>query len=225
MEVVHQRIVSVLQDPVLLLVWLTINGLCVVWLLYDLRTANPQTQGLMRWVWILTVAYSGPLGLLVYVYSGRAQIRRDSLWRRAFRSVSHCYAGCGVGEIAGVIIAAGILSLGALAVSVTTFTLAYVAGFAFTIGPLMAMGMGFGVALRDTVVSETISITAMEVTAISVDLWLGQGATMFQPLFWTALLTSLSAGLLAAYPVNILLIRFGIKEGMGHPAEGHAHCH
>jgi hypothetical protein len=39
----------------------------------------------------------------------------------------------------------------------------------------------------------------------------------FTVLFWTALLLSLTAGLLAAYPVNALLIRFGIKEGMMNP--------
>jgi hypothetical protein len=225
MDVLHHEVLAVLNSPVVLFIWLTVNVLCVVWLLSDLRRANPQTQGLMRWVWILTIAYSGPLGVLVYVYSGRAQIARDSLWRRAFRSLAHCYAGCGVGEIMGVVLAAGLLSLGTVAVSAVTFVLAYAAGFSLTIGPLMAAGEGFSEAFRDTVVSETASITVMEVTAISVGLWMGQGATILHPLFWTALLTSLTAGFVAAYPVNVLLIRFGIKEGMGHPAEAHAHCH
>ncbi len=37
------------------------------------------------------------------------------------------------------------------------------------------------------------------------------------PVFWGALIISLSMGLLAAYPVNVLLIRFGVKEGMHNP--------
>jgi hypothetical protein len=45
----------------------------------------------MKFVWGFTVLYSGPVGLAVYWYSGRSQIRRDSLWRRGFRSVCHCY--------------------------------------------------------------------------------------------------------------------------------------
>ncbi|MQX36306.1 DUF4396 domain-containing protein [Roseospira navarrensis] len=223
MDAIRSALVPVLNHPATLSVWVALNALCVVWLLYDLRTRNPQTHGLMRWVWILTVSYSGPIGLAVYYWSGRAQIARDSLSRRAFRSVSHCYAGCGIGEIAGVIIAAGILALGTLAVGAVSFALAYVAGFALTIGPLMAAGETFPVALKDTLVSETISITVMEVVAISVDIWLAGGAGMSEPLFWTGLLVSLSAGLLAAWPANVLLIHFGIKEGMGHPGEAHAH--
>ncbi len=35
--------------------------------------------------------------------------------------------------------------------------------------------------------------------------------------FWSSLTVSLTLGLLAAYPVNALLIGFGVKEGMGSP--------
>lgn len=38
-------------------------------------------------------------------------------------------------------------------------------------------------------------------------------------LFWTGLVFSLSLGLIAAYPVNVFLIEFGVKEGMMTPAE------
>lgn len=40
---------------------------------------------------------------------------------------------------------------------------------------------------------------------------------MGEPRFWASLVVSLSVGLFAAYPVNLLLIRFGIKEGMHDP--------
>ncbi|MBB4285657.1 DUF4396 domain-containing protein [Roseospira goensis] len=223
MESLRTALVPILDQPAVLVGWLLLNAASLVWLLRDLRHRNPQTMGLMRWVWILTVAYSGPVGLLVYYYSGRAQIARDSLWRRAFRSLAHCYAGCGIGEIIGIVVVAGILALGALTVSTITFALAFAAGFALTMGPLMAEGVSAREAFRDSVVSETASITVMEVVAIGVDLWLAGEATMAQPLFWTSLLVSLTAGLIAAYPVNVLMIRGGIKQGMGHPAEAHGH--
>lgn len=38
-------------------------------------------------------------------------------------------------------------------------------------------------------------------------------------MFWTALVFSLSLGLIAAYPVNVLLIEVGVKEGVMNPAE------
>ena len=83
-----------------------------------------------------------------------------------------------------------------------------------------------GTALWDALVSETASITVMEVTALAVDLWLSASASFSDPLFWSSLIISLSAGLAAAYPVNVILVRTGIKEGMHDPrqmAGGHSH--
>lgn len=202
-----------------LLTWILLVVAALTVLGRDLRVHNRAIGGLMKWVWIFTVAYSGPLGLAIYYYSGRRQITRDSLWRRAFRSVAHCYSGCGAGEIAGVFIAAGLLSLGNWGVAVITFALAYVAGFALTVGPLMQEGVGLRQALWDAFYSETASITVMELVAIGVDLWLAGNATIGEPLFWSSLVVSLTAGLVAAYPVNVLLIALGVKEGMHSPRE------
>jgi hypothetical protein len=199
--------------------WLAVTATCVLWLLRDLRTRNPEIAGLMQFVWIFTVAYSGPLGLWIYWTAGRKQIARDSMWRRGARSVAHCYSGCGLGEIAGVLVTVGLLSLGTWWAAGTTFVLAYVAGFALTAGPLMQEGVAPAVAVRDAFYSETASITVMEVVAIGVDLLLARSATMADPLFWSALIVSLTAGLVAAYPVNVLLIRWGVKEGMHDPRE------
>jgi hypothetical protein len=57
----------------------------------------------------------------------------------------------------------------------------------------------------------------MEVVAIGADLWLAGDAGWDDPLFWGTLIFSLSLGLLAAYPVNAVLIHFGVKEGMMNP--------
>ncbi|HSR73001.1 MAG TPA: DUF4396 domain-containing protein [Kiloniellales bacterium] len=216
---------SALTSPLFLAAWLPLVGLSLAALLRDLARNNPQIGGLMKWVWVLTVLYSGPLGLWVYYYSGRAQIARDSLWRRGFRSVAHCYSGCGAGEIVGVLVTAGLLSLGTWWVAGVTFALAYVAGFGMTVGPLMQEGVGLRQALWDAFYSETASITVMEVVAIGTDIWLAGDATMAQALFWSSLVFSLSVGLLAAYPVNVVLIRFGVKSGMHSPKEAAGHGH
>ena len=68
-------------------------------------------------------------------------------------------------------------------------------------------------------------VTAMEVTAIGVGLWIAGDATLGEPLYWTSLLLSLTIGFFAAYPVNLVLIRWGIKSGMGHPGGDHHHGH
>ncbi|MCL7417678.1 MAG: DUF4396 domain-containing protein [Halalkalicoccus sp.] len=188
-------------------------------LVWDLRANNEELGGLMKYVWGFTVLYSGPIGLAGYWYSGRTQIAHDSLWRKGFRSVGHCYSGCGAGEITGVVVALGLLSLGNLYVALATFALAYVFGYALTVGPLMQDGVPFKEAMVDALYSETASIAVMEVVAIGTDLWLAASATMGETLFWAALVFSLSMGLVAAYPVNVVLIRLGVKEGMMNPAE------
>lgn len=208
---------AIVANPALLVGWAALTGVSLVVLALDLRRRNAWLKGLMRWVWVLTVAYAGPFGLAGYWFAGRRQIPRDTVWRRGFRSVAHCYSGCGAGEITGVFIAAGLLSLGTWWVAGLTFALAYVAGFALTVGPLVQEGVGISPALRDAFYSETASITVMEVTALGVDLGIAGRATMADPIFWSSLAISLGAGLLAAYPVNVLLIHWGVKEGMSDP--------
>ncbi len=200
-------------------IWATLNlvSLGVLW--WDLRERNQNLPSMMKFVWSLVIAYSGPVGLAVYWYSGRTQMDEDSLWKQGFRSTSHCYSGCGIGEVIGITAATIILSFPVLWVVVVTFALAYLFGFGFTIGPLMQEGVGFGEAVKDALWSETPSITIMEIAAIGTDLLLAGGTGWTNPLFWTALFFSLTIGFIFAYPVNALLIIFGVKEGMGNPAE------
>lgn len=216
---VQAALQRVLTNPVFLGGWIVLVLVSLGVLVRDLRRNNQALGSLMKHVWGFTVLYSGPIGLAGYWYSGRAQISHDSLWRRGFRSVSHCYSGCGAGEISGVVIAVGLLALGNLYAALITFALAYVFGYAMTIGPLMQEGVPFREATIDAFYSETASIAVMEIVAISTDLWLAGEATMGDVLFWSALVFSLSMGLLAAYPVNVLLIERGVKEGMMNPAE------
>ncbi len=149
--------------------------------------------------------------------TGRKEIASDGSWRRAFRSVAHCYSGCGLGEIVGVTVSVGLFAAGNVTAALVTFACAYIAGLVLTVGPLMQGGMSFPAALKDAVIAETPSILVMEVVAIGADLWIAGGATMGEPLFWSALIVSLSLGLFAAYPVNVLLLRQGVKEGMMDP--------
>ena len=198
-------------------IWAVIVVACLTVLVTDLRKRNPEIMSLMRAVWFLTVLYSGPIGLAVYWFSGRKQIPSDSVWRRGWRSVSHCYSGCGAGEIIGVIITMGILGWATRPAAVATFVLAYLFGYALTAGPLIQEGMAIRTALWDAFTSESASIFVMEVVAIGVDLWLSGGAGLAEPLFWNGMVVSLTCGLLAAWPVNVLLIRFGVKSGMHDP--------
>lgn len=199
--------------------WGLVVLLCLGLLARDLRHRNPEIMTLMRMVWFLTVLYSGPIGLGVYWFSGRKQISTDSVWRRGWRSVGHCYSGCGAGEIIGVVVTIGLLGWAVQPAAIATFLLAYLFGYALTAGPLIQEGMAVRTALWDAFTSESVSILVMEVVAIGVDLWLSGDAGLGQPLFWGAMVVSLSCGLLAAWPANVLLIRLGVKSGMHDPRE------
>jgi len=213
-----------ISQPAFLIVWGASVAIAIGVLVWDLATKNPAIKGLMRVVWLLTVAYSGLLGLAIYFYSGRAQIPEDDLFRRALRSVSHCYSGCGAGEILGVSLAVGVLALPTAGVAAVTFTFAYVFGLALTVGPLVQDRVPFRTAMKDGVVSETASIVVMELVAIGVDLALARDAGMDEPLFWSSLAVSLTLGLIAATPVNAWLIARGVKAGMHDPREMAAHA-
>lgn len=212
-------IVPILSNPVVLGLWalLILVSLSVLW--WDIRERNQVLPSMMKFVWTLTVLYSGPFGLAIYWYAGRTQISRDSFWRRGLRSDSHCYSGCGAGEIVGITLAQGILALSTLWVVVITFGFAYLFGYGLNIGPLMQEGTNFREATKDAFLSETPSITIMEIAAIGTDLLIAGTAGMGSALFWMALSFSLSVGFIAAYPVNAGLISLGVKEGMMDPRE------
>ena len=216
MEALH----SVLSSGGLLLGWIVLMLASQVMLIGDLRWHNAHLMGLMKLVWVLTVLYSGPMGLAIYWTCGRKEMTRDTLSRRAFRSVAHCYSGCGMGEITGLFIAVGLLQLGTTSVALLTFALAYLAGYALTVGPLVQEGTSLKTALWDAFLAETPSITVMEVVAIGLDLAISGSAGIAEPLFWNSMILSLGCGLLAAWPVNALLIRHGVKEGMMDPRHG-----
>ncbi|MDS0301066.1 DUF4396 domain-containing protein [Halogeometricum sp. S1BR25-6] len=218
-EPAREVLVPFLSDPLVAGVWGLIVLVSVGILRWDLRTNNQVLGSMMKGVWTLCVFYSGPFGLAIYWYSGRTQIPNDSVWRRGFRSTSHCYSGCGAGEIVGITLAQGILALTIGWVAAITFGFAYLFGYALTIGPLMQDGVGFKEATWDALLSETPSITVMEVFAIGTELLLASQTHMGEILFWTALAFSLSIGFLVAWPVNVLLVKYGVKEGMSNPAE------
>ncbi len=209
-----------MDSPLVLALWLASSAISVGVVTVDLRRRNAHLPSLMRWVWLLTVAYSGFFGLVVYWTTGRKQITRDSIWRRGFRSTAHCYSGCGGGEIIGVLLTVAVLGAGQLWVALTTFLFAYTGGLLLTAGPLIQDGVPAPTAWRDAIVSESASIIVMEAVAIGVDLYLAGNAQITDTRFWLSLVVSLSLGFLAAYPVNVLLVHFGVKEGMHDPRHG-----
>lgn len=216
----EQAIQSVLTNPAVVVIWVVfvIGSLAVLG--WDIRTNNAEMASMMKFVWTLTVIFSGPIALAAYWYSGRSQISHDSVLRGGWRSTAHCFSGCGIGEVIGVVLFSTVLAFtGTIGLAIGTFVLAYFGGVVLNAGPLLQEGVGFREAMMDTFYSETASITVMEIAAIGTDLLIAASAGFTELLFWTGMVLSLTVGFLVSYPVNVLLVRLGVKGGMQDPTE------
>jgi hypothetical protein len=144
-----------------------------------------------------------------------------TLNRTAFQATVHCLTGCAIGEILGLVIATAlgwhdIPSIGLAVV------LAFVFGYALTIGPLVHGGLAFRSALRLALIGDTISIVVMEITDNAIILAIpgAMAAGLIDLLFWGSLVFSLVVAFLVTFPVN----RWLIARGLGHAAV-HSHHH
>ena len=63
MQTLLHPLQAFLSNPWALGIWAAAAGFCVLLLVRDLRLRNPEIMGLMRLVWILTVAY--PVNVLL----------------------------------------------------------------------------------------------------------------------------------------------------------------
>ena len=138
---------------------------------------------------------------------------QPSLSRLAFQATIHCLTGCAIGEVLGMVIATA-LDWGNLAAIVLSVILAFFFGYALTMRPLLASGLGLRRASRLALSADTVSITVMEITdnAILLLIPAAMDARLDEPLFWASLVLSLAIAGVVAYPVN----RWMIGRGQGH---------
>ena len=143
--------------------------------------------------------------------------------RLALQATTHCLTGCAIGEVAGMVIASA-LAWGAFAAIVLSVILAFFFGYALTMRPLVASGLGLGRATRLALSSDTVSITVMEITdnAILLIIPSAMAANLNEPLFWGSLALSLAVAGVVAFPVNRWLIGRGQGHAIVHGAHGHS---
>jgi len=145
---------------------------------------------------------------------------QPSLSRLAFQATTHCLTGCAIGEVLGMVIATA-FSWGNFAAIVLSVILAFFFGYALTMRPLLASGIGLGRASRLALSADTVSITVMEITdnAILLIIPAAMDAQLNEPLFWGSLALSLAIAGVVAFPVN----RWMIGRGQGHAVVHGAH--
>ena len=144
---------------------------------------------------------------------------KPSLNRLAGSATTHCMFGCAIGEILGLVISRT-AGWGNAASIVIAVILAFVFGYSLTLIPLIRSGMTFKTATSLALVSDTLSITVMEIVDNAVILLIpGAMVTSLDTFhFWGSLAFSLVLAWVAAFLVN----RWLISRGRGH-ARAHAH--
>ena len=139
--------------------------------------------------------------------SGRA------LTRLAVSATLHCLTGCAVGVVLGMVLGTwwGWSNSATIALAVA---LAFLFGYALTIGPVLRSGLPLRTAFGVALAADTVSILTMEVVdnAIMLAVPGAMEAGLTNPLFWGSLVVALLIAFAVTVPVN----RAMIGRGKGH---------
>lgn len=196
-----------------------------------------QHMAVMEAVWPVTALYFGPGAALAYRRWGRLQSRRwldeqgleeppdRPFWTKVAVGVSHCGAGCTLGDIVAewAVFALGlhVVGLALIPEYIGDYVLALLLGIVFqyfAIAPMRGLSLGKG--LVQAAKADFLSLTAFEVGLFG---WMALMAFVFfpgphlhpdSPVYWLGMQIGMVLGFATAWPVNVWLIRRGIKEAM-----------
>ncbi|GAA1827040.1 DUF4396 domain-containing protein [Microlunatus capsulatus] len=141
------------------------------------------------------------------------QPKGKALTRLAVSATLHCLTGCAIGEVLGMVLGTWWgWSNGATVV--LAVALAFLFGYALTLGPVLRSGLPLRTAITVALAADTVSILTMEVVDNAVVLAVPGAleAGLTSPLFWG----SLAAALLIAFAVTVPVNRALIGRGKGH---------
>jgi hypothetical protein len=144
-----------------------------------------------------------------------------SLWQSAVQATLHCLTGCAIGEVLGMVLATafGFGNAASIAISIV---LAFLFGYALTIRPVLAAGVGLRRAVGVAFASDTVSIATMEIVDNAFILAVpgAMAAGLADGLFWWSLALSLVIAFALTVPVN----RWLIGRGRGHAVMHELHA-
>jgi hypothetical protein len=203
---------------------------CACWIAYDVYgRGHRQRVAVMGAVWPLTALYLGPVAVWAYHRLGRAdaiepwRLRRPR-WAGTAISVTHCGAGCVLGDI---IAEFALFGLGASIAGQTLYAeyagdyvLAIAFGVVFqylVISRMRRLNLRTGLAAAAK--SDVVALSAFEVGLFS---WMAlMRFALFHPplhpsspVYWLFMQLGMMLGFVTAWPANVWLINHGIKEAM-----------
>lgn len=133
--------------------------------------------------------------------------------RLAASATLHCLVGCAIGEMIGITIGTS-LGWAPHQTVLLAAGLSYLSGYATSTIPLLRAHVPFWPALRTVFAADTVSITTMTIVDNAMMLLIpgAMDKNMMHPMYWISRSAALGAAFVAAYPVNIYLL----KRGKGH---------
>ena len=107
--------------------------------------------------------------------------------------------------------AIGLNNVASIALAVS---LGFVFGFMLGMRPLLKAHMAFPQAFKIVLVAEGLSIAVMEAAEVAVEIYTPgvMDASLTDGIFWLGMGLALVAGFVAAFPVNYVLVRRGIRH-------------
>ena len=206
-----------------MLVWFLLTGASLALLLFDLVTNSPVSW-VQKLAWFLVVCYTGPVGLIAYLYAcrrpfaGGHDAATSTWWKQGINSEVHCLAG----DATGIIIAASIVPALALG-NGWDIVIEYLSGFVcglFIFQALMMISMFDGnyfTAVRKTFFAEAVSMNFVMAGMIPTMVLLAAAwpASMepTQWAFWFRMSLASIVGGVLAFPINAWLVQRKLKHG------------
>jgi len=224
----------------IVIAWFLLTAGSLAIIAQDLWKKQPGAQG-ARFMWLLTTAFMGLLGLFIYwISTGHPRDKREasvqpSPTRRALGSAAWASAGNmvgGIGVVALLIYLPNVFGANIVPRIVVTFLLPFCAGgLVFTMSRLFSrFDAGYPSIYHQSLILEAIStcfvLTGVYPTVnIINDIWLSRWTFPFGydltylPL-WGTLCIAVVIGTLTVYPFHIWMIRRGlIRWGAENPPE------
>jgi hypothetical protein len=135
------------------------------------------------------------------------------LTRLAVSATLHCLTGCAIGEVLGMVVGTALDWSDAQTIALAV-VLAFLFGYALTIGPVLRSGLALRAAIPVALAADTVSIAVMEIVDNAVMLLVpgAMEAGLGSWVFWGSLAFALAVAFVVTVPVN----RWLIGRGQGH---------